>query len=77
MATAIDANGKVTAAEASLKVDEKVGAEYSLDETEKLICGYPASGEVKAQLELKIEAPEVVTHEDVVEGIEANFRRQY
>ena len=28
---------------------------------------------MKAKYELKIEAPEVVTHEDIVEAIDANF----
>ena len=33
------------------------------------------TGDEKANIEHKIEAPEVLTHEGVVEGIEANFRR--
>ena len=79
-ATASDVNGKVTAEEA-VKADEKVAAEDSLDESGNLSCKYPASpipqldgtGDVKAKYELKIEAPEVVTHEDIVEAIDANF----
>ena len=69
-ATASDANGKVTA-EAALKVYENLDVDIRLPQIPQLA----GTGDEKANIEQKIEAPEVLTHEGVVEGIEANFRR--